>query len=320
MKSSGFMDWKKTQYTCVQNKSTPRAVLLRGLAGNRESRGCGEQLRLAIVRVYCCWELKDVTDSPINIIWFVKTGLKRPGRLLQKALATLGRKTGNLIFSVIYPEKFVYYNATRNDRWIAEHIYPGKTNGYFLEVGAAGGREASSCYTLETELGWTGICVEPNDNFFKQLVQHRTHSICENVCLAGKSGRVVYIEGNDDTVSSYLGGIKSNLEAIKYGGRDVIEKGKEVEKNAITLEELLKKHNASPVIDYAAFDIEGSELEVLEGFPFDQYTFLALTLECDGSIWEPITKLLTGNGYKEVKNPFNRDKFWERYWLHKSIA
>jgi FkbM family methyltransferase len=235
-------------------------------------------------------------------------------------MTALSHRTCTLILSVIRPEKFAYYNETRNDRWIAECVFPGKTNGYFLEVGAAGGRETSSCYILETALGWTGICVEPNDDFFKQLVKNRTNSICENVCLAGNSGRVVYIQGDEDTVSPYMGGIKANLEANKDGGRDVIRKGKEVEKDAMSLEELLKKHDAPAVIDYAAFDIEGSELEVLRGFPFGQYTFLALTLECARTIWEPITRLLTSNGYVEVKNPFNRDKPWERYWLHESVS
>lgn len=73
------------------------------------------------------------------------------------------------------------------------------------------------------------------------------------------------------------------------------------------------------MIDYAAFDIEGSELDVLEVFPFDQYTFLALTLECDRTIRTPISNLLTANGYYQIRNPFNRDKPWEMYWLHQSV-
>lgn len=213
-------------------------------------------------------------------------------------------------------EARAYYNDTRNDQWIAEQIFPGKRNGYFVEAGAANGREASSCYILEKEFGWTGICVEPNDTFFDQLVLNRPASICERVCLARHSGKVSYVEGTATTVNPYLGGITANLELIKYGGRDVIRKGKQVEKEAITLEELLARHAAPSSIDYGAFDIEGSELEVLEGFPFDRYTFRALSLECDANIWEPVSRLLGSNGYREVSNPFNRDQPWERYWLH----
>lgn len=217
------------------------------------------------------------------------------------------------------PPQMQYYNETNNDRWIIEYVFPTKQQGYFLEVGAANGKEVSSCYILEKKFGWTGICVEPNDYFFEQLIGNRPNSICEKTCLSNKIGKVIYIEGSEDSVSPYLSGIKFNLEQVKFQGKEVIQKGKEVEKEATTLEALLKKYNAPKVIDYAAFDIEGSELDVLEVFPFNEYTFLALSLECDSSIRSPITQLLSANRYRQVKNPFNRDKPWEMYWLHQSV-
>lgn len=220
---------------------------------------------------------------------------------------------------VLLPPQRQYYNETNNDRWIAEYIFPGKRGGYFLEVGAANGKEASSCYVLEEEFGWTGICIEPSDYFFDKLVQNRPNSICEKICVSNQAGTVIYIEGSEETVSPYLSGIRTNLEEVKYQGKEVVQKGKAVEKEATTLETLLKKHNAPTVIDYAAFDIEGSELDVLEVFPFDEYRFLALTLECDGSIRAPISQLLSANGYRQIKNPFNRDKPWEMYWLHQKF-
>jgi FkbM family methyltransferase len=219
----------------------------------------------------------------------------------------------------LIPPQRQYYNETNNDRWIVEYIFPGKRGGYFLEIGAANGKVASSCYVLEKEFDWTGICVEPSDYFFEQLVVNRPNSICEQICLSDKPGTVIFIEGSDDTVSPYLSGIKSNLEEVKYQGKEVVQKGREVEKEAITLEALLKKYHAPQVIDYAAFDIEGSELDVLKVFPFDEYQFLALSLECDRSIRLPISQLLKSHGYRQINNLFNRDKPWEMYWLNQSI-
>jgi len=241
-----------------------------------------------------------------------------PDLFIKKSLAFLRHQKIKLLRNETTPALFVYYNETLNDRWIVESVFPGKTNGYFLEAGAANGKEASSCYVLEKALGWTGICVEPNDAFFEKLLRNRPNSICEKTCLAKQAGKVSYIEGSDNTIAPYLGGIKRNLATVKYGGNEIIKKGKLVEKDAITLEQLLDKHRAPSIIDYASFDIEGSELEVLEDFPFRRYRFLAMSLECDGSIWKPITKLLRSNGYREVENPFNQDMPWERYWLHKS--
>lgn len=213
-------------------------------------------------------------------------------------------------------QKVSSLSETFNDIWITQCIFPNKHNGFFLEAGASGGKLSSSCYNLEANLGWRGICIEPNEDFFQELTHNRPNCICENVCLSDQPGKVIFIEGSGDPAAPYLSGIKSNLEQFKHKSENILQNGREIIKDAITLEALLKKHNAPQVIDYAAFDIEGSEFEVLKNFPFQEYEFSALSLECDGYIWNKITELLTSNGFFEVKNPFNTDKIWERYWLN----
>ncbi|HEY9809667.1 MAG TPA: tetratricopeptide repeat protein [Halomicronema sp.] len=218
------------------------------------------------------------------------------------------------------PPKTTYYNtSTLNDRWIVEYVFPGKRKGYFFEAGAANGQNASSCFVLEKELDWTGICVEPNSYFFQELIVNRPNSICENICLAKHTGTVNYMEGSPNTISPYLGGIKENLEQFKHNGSTVVQLAQEVQKQALTMEAVLKKHQAPKIIDYAAFDIEGSELPVLEVFPFDEYLILALSIETGGVPWSKIYELLLAKGYVEVKNPFNSDKPYEKYVLHHSI-
>lgn len=211
------------------------------------------------------------------------------------------------------------FNETRNDRWIMECIYPGKQGGFFVEAGASSGLWASSCYLLEKKMNWTGICIEPNDSFFEQLIVNRPGSICENVCLSDSPGTVSFIQGVKCKADPYLSGIKENLEQFKSSSEAILKSGQLVQKAATTLEKLLDKHSAPTIIDYAAFDIEGSELRVLEHFPFERYQFSALSLECDQSMWADITALLSQNGYREVKNPFNVDMPWERYWLHQTM-
>jgi FkbM family methyltransferase len=214
----------------------------------------------------------------------------------------------------------IYYNETSNDRWIVEHIFPGLRGGYFLEAGAANGKAASSCYILEKELGWTGICIEPHTRFFEQLKVNRPNSICLNLCLSDKPGSVLFIEGDEDSLSPYLSGIERNLVHFKHGGNEISKLGRKVEKQAVTLASVLASCRAPQLIDYAAFDIEGSELEVLREFPFEHYKFRAISMECDGKIWNEVTGLLQSNGYQEVKNPFNSDKPWERYFLLDGLA
>lgn len=211
-----------------------------------------------------------------------------------------------------------YFNETLNDRWIIEQVFPGKRNGYFVEVGAANGKAASSCYLLETLFDWGGICVEPNDHFFAALPGNRPNSICENVCVSGRPGKVNFIQ-SADLNHSYYSGIKENLQQFKAGSEAILHEGNELTKAAVTLEFLLDKHQAPEVIDYGAFDIEGSELCVLRNFPFERYQFLALSMECDEAVWAELCPILQRQGYREVKNPFNLDKIWEKYCLHESL-
>ena len=203
---------------------------------------------------------------------------------------------------------------TLNDRWIVEHIFPNVEEKYFVEAGACDGIAASSCYVLETYLGWTGIAIEPNDNYYARLVKNRPHSICENICLAAKDGSVTYLEGNLNTVHPMLGGIKDNLLKYRQNHQEVTSKGREVTKQSLTLESLLCKHNAPKIIDYLAMDIEGSELPVLQIFSFDKYQFLAISLEgmnCND--------LLASKGYINVKNPFNSNHHYEQYFVHPDL-
>src|SRR5579863_6165083 len=89
----------------------------------------------------------------------------------------------------------LYLNDAKNDLWIRECVFPGLREGYFIEAGAGDGFNDSSCYILERELGWRGLCVEPNDTLFAQLKKCRPRSIHENVCLTATSGLVRFIAG-----------------------------------------------------------------------------------------------------------------------------
>ncbi len=210
----------------------------------------------------------------------------------------------------------IYLNEAANDLWIRELIFPGLRNGYFVEAGAADGKAGSSCFLLEKQFGWTGICIEPNPIFYRALLRNRPASLHYNVCLADRSGSREFAMGG--SVSPYLGGLVSALEE-KAGGAEVLAKALRAQLPASRLDELLRAANAPRMIEYGAFDIEGSEFEALQSFPFDEYTFLALSFETDEAISDRLSHLLRANGYRESKNPFNTDQPWETYWLHESF-
>jgi len=178
----------------------------------------------------------------------------------------------------------MYVSQIGQDKWICE-IYSNKKHGYFLDVGAYNGVTISNTFYLEKELGWTGICVEPLPAAFAELQASRS-CICENVCAAPSGGTVYF----------HRRGKGSKI--VPGPGR------KTIECRAETLAVILARHEAPAAMEYLSLDIEGGELDVLTGFPFDHYSFGAITVEHNayvGPEWqerrEKMFTLLTSHGY-----------------------
>ncbi len=59
-----------------------------------------------------------------------------------------------------------------------------KKNGWFLEIGAADGLEASNTFLLEKEFGWTGLALEWDTDLHSKYNLHRsTECLCEDATL-----------------------------------------------------------------------------------------------------------------------------------------
>ncbi len=198
----------------------------------------------------------------------------------------------------------------QNDRWIAEAVFPGMRNGFFVEAGACGGMSGSASFALERDLDWQGICVEPLDFYYQILVRKRSCRT-DNRCLSSTSGeRVRFLSYVEDRARSGIEELNKN--GPWASGRDVHEEVSTV--STVTLADLLDDHGAPSVVHYLCLDIEGAERVVLEAFDFTSREILAISVEgprCDD--------LLGEHGYRQVSNPFAPEPI-DHYFLHASIA
>lgn len=149
--------------------------------------------------------------------------------------------------------------------------------GYFVDVGAHDGIVHSNTYALE-QLGWDGVCVEPNADAFNALMMSR---------LAGRS-RIA--------ISDHLGTVQ--FDGVRVGVGDAIE--------CETLTSLLETFEAPPVIDYLSIDVEGHELEVLAGMDFARWRVRLITIEHNLYLEGPgrknaIFDYLTELGFERVR-------------------
>lgn len=174
------------------------------------------------------------------------------------------------------------------DRWIIQKVFPGVTNGYFVDVGAGDGIKGSNTKALE-ELGWTGVAIDP----FPTNWGSRKCKLFKEV-VSSKKGEVVEFRkaGGAGGIDEFIG---------KW--RDQIETSPLVKLTTTTIGDILSRADAPSFIHYVSLDVEGAEYEALKGFPFSKYEVGAFTIE--HNFEEPkrqqIRELLERNGYRFVK-------------------
>jgi FkbM family methyltransferase len=197
------------------------------------------------------------------------------------------------------------------DRWIIDEVFPQKTGGFFLELGAADGFSDSNTYVLEKRYGWRGICIEPHPELFDALVnRYKRSCTCVPLAVDCERGSVEFVLAGQ--TSGLLTDESDNsptrrphqIKAARARGRiKVVE--------ALPLHELLDKHGAPPVVDYFSFDVEGLETRILRNFPFNRYTFLAITIERPTP---ELNALLFRHGYHFVRN-----SLYDTFYVHETL-
>jgi FkbM family methyltransferase len=175
------------------------------------------------------------------------------------------------------------------DLWIAHEAFCKARNGYFVEIGSTNGVVINNTYLLEKRYGWSGICIEPNPYFFQHLQLNRS-SLCLNICVDQQSGEVDFL------FDSVMGGILDGNTDLQQKMHSTSIKPQRIKTR--TLLEILETHRAPKVIHYLSIDVEGAEERILIDFPFDQYTFLTLTIERPT---EALHRKLSENKYHLVK-------------------
>jgi len=205
-----------------------------------------------------------------------------------------------------------YLHRLLNDRWVVESVFPGLRGGYFVEAGACAGRSQSATYVLETELGWDGICVEPVAEYYQALVRTR-HCQTDDRCLWKRTGEFVPFTHIAGAIPrSGITEVNKNLKDERW----LSASEPPVQKQTVTLRDLLAAHGAPPTIHYMCLDIEGAERAVLEAFDLrgGPYRLLAVSIEGDHC-----DDLMHKAGYFRATNAFT-DQLHEHYFLHPELA
>jgi FkbM family methyltransferase len=178
-------------------------------------------------------------------------------------------------------------NSEHAEEWIIRDFFQGKRGGPFLDVGANHYRQYSNTYYLETELGWSGIAVEPLGGFAPDYEKYRPRTRFRAFFVSDVSNEQAKMYVTDRHLVT--SGDRSYVE--RHGGNAA-----EVTAPTITLNDLLESEKIER-LDFMSMDIELSEPKALAGFDLARYRPLLVCIEGHPEVRQDIIDYFWSRGY-----------------------
>ncbi len=197
-------------------------------------------------------------------------------------------------------------------------FFAGKTDGFFVEVGANDPENLSQTLFLE-RAGWHGILVEPQSQCCEKLRVARPQSQVFQVACGAPEQRGKAMLHLNDTGSKLAAGKLNDSAADGFEAVQVM-----------TLDDVLQK-SGNPKVDFLSIDVEGLELEVLRGFSLEQHRPRLMLVEDNLPNRLTVHHHIKKRGYQLVKRtgcnnwyvpqgqPFQLSTFFERIKLFRKM-
>jgi FkbM family methyltransferase len=179
--------------------------------------------------------------------------------------------------------------SPEQEQHLIQEFFDGRQEAFFVDVGAADPQLGSQTWHLEQE-GWSGFLVEPRPDMAEKLRRNRRATVYEVACSSPRNvGRAMTLH--------LRGGYSSLNESLVVAG---LKPQGVVEVRIRTLDDLLTEAKAPLPIDFVSIDVEGHEIEVLDGFDLDYWRPRLILIE-DHVLNLRLHRLLQKRGYKWVR-------------------
>jgi FkbM family methyltransferase len=216
--------------------------------------------------------------------------------------------------------EFYYTHKIKKKKYFGHHELDKKIykylnyfNGFYVELGANDGLTQSNTYFFEKNLGWNGILIEPIFNKYTQCIKNRSKSnfFYNRACVGFdfKKKKIKMIYSNlmstiiDDEIINKLDSKKHALSGEKYLSKN--EKVNEFFVKTITLNKIFYNTKAPKLMDFLSLDVEGAEIEVLNGIDFTKFNFKYILIESRNN--EELIKYFKKRKYLLIKKISKRD-------------
>ncbi|XP_068233800.1 protein Star-like [Palaemon carinicauda] len=196
-------------------------------------------------------------------------------------------------------ESEVFYNH------VLWEVFKDKRNGFFVEAGALDGETMSNTLTLERELNWTGLLIEPDELDYKSLTIKHRKAWTANVCLSpnpypSKEMLTQHIHYAGPMAIPLGFKMRAMHGLASFSSQKALGNSWFAKVQCIPLESMLMALRVTRV-DLLVLDIEGAEMAVLKHFDLDKFDVQVVCLE-----WkvleeiDDISRDFEKRGYKEI--------------------
>jgi FkbM family methyltransferase len=196
----------------------------------------------------------------------------------------------------LYGGKYYSEAAIGQDKYVNENFFKDKKTGFFVDIGAHAGIANSNTYYFE-QLGWEGVCFEPDPRTYKKLEKNRSCNLY-NCAVGGHEGMEKFIQHP----ISWVSGLDSTYHDAHRKQWNVLKEESEkylIDVKVVTLNKILEDLGVD-TIDFLSIDTEGAEKDILMSIDFDAYHFNIIVIE---NLYEGISieSFLKEKGFKLVK-------------------
>jgi FkbM family methyltransferase len=199
-----------------------------------------------------------------------------------------------------YASRFGSKQSMGYEEWLIRDFFNDKRDGVFVDVGAGHYMEFSNTYTLETELGWSGIAIDAQAEYAADYQKYRPRTRFVAAFVSDKP---------DATVKFFVpppGGNKllasSDPEFVASHG----EASAAREMPTATLDQVLTVAGVT-AIDLLSMDIELHEPQALAGFSIEKYRPALVCIEAHFTVRQQILDYFAAHGYTVVGNYLRLD-------------
>lgn len=195
-------------------------------------------------------------------------------------------------------------NSQHAEEWIIRDFFQDRRGGMFVDIGANHYRDNSNTYFLETQLGWSGLAVEPLGAFEADYLAHRPQTRFRPFFVS---------DASNERATLYVG---RGLGRSSSGFRDFTEHytglAGELETVTITLNDLLTAEGIE-AFDFLSMDIELWEPKALAGLDIRRFSPSLVCIEAHPEVRQALLDYFHSNGYVLLAKYLRAD-IWNLYF------